>query len=861
MPDSSRTTLGDIEDIDSGELKDQLKRWIEEEGIEANIQLQMKKNLIDKMSRTTLGMWATRWGPKFVSQLSLWNTSAIVYVSLHTGRKIALKLQTQHGIVLSPLVLVLNTLVAEFLYTQNCHFSLSIFTNEIPFKNTLPDFTRSPKFRLDRSELSEIFEALGIDHYAGLMAKYEKLGSHHNSQSLLYIVFKSILSSVKAQEAKLRRLQRVERQKTNARTLLKRFEIKKLHCNVEKLLHRVKLVGKGIAQLEESHRNVAADATKPTGILPVANGVAASSKRQEETLSLQMCSENVSRLVVRLESCTKMFEQLLSSLNVGSKHDAQATKSAEASTGAPCSCRESKKTYTDFLQELKSTEHGKRYVAKLQKQVMKLLDQEKKQVQERYAKKVQVLEREHKDMVEKILSRPSQQESISPKQQGTTAHVDTNSEDVSHHFMKKIDEKLDQLHQHERNVDSKLVMLRSDLQRHEQHQSRYFESLKAAKTREGKLQVLQNVERELLATFEDETNAIIQNAKTTIEQLEKESDKINHSFQQYLQKQREDKRRLIEEKVQIWTKYNDEKLELNQRELLNGRLCEKDPPLDRPVSAATVTDGQIPVQHADKPTSAASTFRSSHFENPFKSFDPLRYLRQSRPIEHRMVDIAIGTTADTGQQTSCEDRQAEDATPVHVEQRPRANESIGLGETLAKDTRNLRQSIEENLQKLDEMSRIVAKSDTSSSKPNGSKRTYDIQRPAQLMPTVEPSSNRSLDDCSSLEMGLSEGEVVQLHVPPEQERNPQRRSSSPKLDTTRDILDYTTQNILNECAAEKPQLNGKTRPVMSINVASLSDLSISTISQLSCEKSQSLDGELDRISTGIRSHDSEGSWS
>ncbi|XP_050090270.1 uncharacterized protein LOC126574244 [Anopheles aquasalis] len=833
MPDSSRTTLGEIEDIDSGELKDQLKRWIEEEGIEANIQLQMKKNLIDKMSRTTL------------------------------GRKIALKLQTQHGIVLSPLVLVLNTLVAEFLYTQNCHFSLSIFTNEIPFKNTLPDFTRSPKFRLDRTELGEIFEALGIDHYGGLMAKYEKQGSHHNSQSLLYIVFKSILSSVKAQEVKLRRLQRVERQKTNARTLLKRFEIKKLHCNVEKLLHRVKLVGKGIAQLEQSHRNGAADPSNPTGIPSAPNGGATTSKREEETLSLQMCSENVSRLVVRLESCTKMFEQLLSSLRVGSKHDAPAAKSAETAAAAPCSCRESKKSYTDFLQELKSTEHGKRYVAKLQKQVMKLLDKEKKQVQERYSKKLQVLEREHKDTVEKILSRPSQQESISPKRQDTRTQVETNSEDVSHHFMKKIDEKLDQLHQHERNVDSKLVMLRSDLQRHEQHQSRYFESMKAAKTREGKLQVLQNVERELLATFEDETNAIIQNAKTTIEQLEKESDKINHSFQRYLQKQREDKRRLIEEKVQIWTKYNDEKLELNQRELLNGMACEEDPPLERPVSAVTETDGQIPVQQdADKPTSAASTVRSAHFENPFKSFDPLRYLRQSRPIEHRMVDIAIGTTVDTGQQTSCEDRQSEDAIPVHNEPPPGvscATGSICLSEALAKDTRNLRQSIEENLQKLDEMSRIVAKSDTSSSKPNGSKRTYDIQRPAHPMPTVEPHSNRSLDDCSSIEMGLSEGEVVQLQGPPEQD-NLRRRSSSPKLDTTRDILDYTTQNILNECAAERPQLNGKARQPIPVNAVSLSDLSISTISQLSCEKSQSLDGELDRISTGVRSHDSEVSW-
>ena len=54
MPDSSRT-LGDIDEIDSADLRTQLRNWIEEEGIETNIQLQMKKNLIEKMSRTALG--------------------------------------------------------------------------------------------------------------------------------------------------------------------------------------------------------------------------------------------------------------------------------------------------------------------------------------------------------------------------------------------------------------------------------------------------------------------------------------------------------------------------------------------------------------------------------------------------------------------------------------------------------------------------------------------------------------------------------------------------------------------------------------------------------------------------------------
>uniref|UniRef100_A0A182JK82 LisH domain-containing protein n=1 Tax=Anopheles atroparvus TaxID=41427 RepID=A0A182JK82_ANOAO len=629
MPDSSRT-LGDIEDIDSAELKIQLKKWIEEEGIETNIQLQMKRNLIEKMSRTTL------------------------------GKKIAIKLQTQQGIVLSPLVLVLNTLVAEFLYTQNCHFSLSIFTNEVPFKNTLPDFTRSPKFRLNRTELGEIFEALGIKHHEGLVEKYEKFGTEQGS-SLLYIVFKSILTSVQVQERKLRQLrQRADSRATNARTLVKQLEVKKLQRNVEKLLHRLKTVGKAIAHLDASQQQL--QQNPPAG---ASVSVAHNQESQEEAPSLRMCSENVSRLVERLESCTKMFEQLVEALQQQRNEDGRTRKATAnhendgdaSETNRP---QREKKTYTEFLHELKSTDHGKKYVAKLQKQVSKLLAKEKSQMEAKYDKRVQQLEQEYKEkMGTPILCPTVAEPAVLPdSRRHRSPPTEMHAREVeSQHFMRKIDEKLDELYKQERNVDSKLAILRSDLQRQEQRQSSYFESLKAAKTKESKLQVLHSVERELMATFEDETNAIIQNAKQTIEQLERESDKINHSFQRYLQKQREDKRKLIDEKVQIWTRYNDEKLELNQKELLysvpDEANIEQQGPIPAPNAMPQVT---VPIRLADD---------GARFENPFRSFDPLKYLRHARPIEKYMVDVAIATSSDIAQQTSPDDSPAVEVNVIN----------------------------------------------------------------------------------------------------------------------------------------------------------------------------------------------------
>lgn len=66
--------------------------------------------------------------------------------------------------VLSPMVLVINTLVAEFLYAQNCHFSLSVFSSEVPYKNVLPDFEKVSKFRFDPMELDEIMKVSRREH-------------------------------------------------------------------------------------------------------------------------------------------------------------------------------------------------------------------------------------------------------------------------------------------------------------------------------------------------------------------------------------------------------------------------------------------------------------------------------------------------------------------------------------------------------------------------------------------------------------------------------------------------------------------------------------------------------------------------
>ncbi|XP_065081722.1 centriole and centriolar satellite protein OFD1 [Ochlerotatus camptorhynchus] len=811
----------DPDNITHSEFRAEIKNWIEEQGIHTNLQLQMKKDLIDQISRTAM------------------------------GRKISLKMQTHQGIVLSPLVLVLNTLVAEFLYTQNCHFSLSVFSSEVPFKNTLPDFTKSKHFRLSRIELKEIFEALGVDHYSGLVEKYEAKTTKEGGKSLLYIIFKSMLASVRTYEDKFKRLKNEEAERETTKTMLDGLAMDKLHKNIEKLLQRMKLVEKSIGRVEELHRE---DGHRG---------------KEEETNSLKVCTESVSRMVSRLEVYSKTLEDLIVKLQIQAQTDNAVEEEKVPEQAKPVQVEQ--KSYTDFLNELKTTEPGRKYVAKLQKQVLKLMDKEKALIEAKYEKKLHEAELEYKSKLEGVLSERIREMSVPREIQRSPKLTKRESEsEESVHFMKKIDEKLNQLYQHERNVDEKLVTLKNDLQKHEMKQSKYFQSLKTAETKEKKLLVLQDVERQLLATFEDETQAIIQNAKTTIEHLESESDKINRSFQQYLQKQREDKRRLNDEKVQIWQKYNDEKLELNQRELMgiNGHR-----------SQAVVTMKQTYQPHHEEIPEMGD------FENPFKNFDPHKYLRQPKvcnivldsPREHNVVDVAVNTTVEPASlkpsltearksvspnvhllESARLDRETSKPVDQEIDPKPSTVESTAshnlnvnllekeqadskLSELLAKDTLNLKRSIEENLQKLDQMSKTYTKSTSSSEQER--QRTYNVK------PT-----EKSLDDLSSgAELGISDGESSVGSLG--------KRGDRVDLNSTKELLEYARKNFSIgetneglEAKKDSPELG---------SLGSLSDLDVSGDSKSNAGKGVELEDSvhdiLEDISTGKRSL-SDNSW-
>ncbi|KAG4065274.1 hypothetical protein HA402_012716 [Bradysia odoriphaga] len=125
---AARVDLNEIKNIPENEFKQNLIEWVEQQDISKELQSKLRSDLITNFGKTAL------------------------------GRQIAVQYQQSQRMVLSSMVLVLNTLVAEFLYNQNCHFSLSVFSSEVPYKNVLPDFEKTRKFRFDSAELDDIMK-------------------------------------------------------------------------------------------------------------------------------------------------------------------------------------------------------------------------------------------------------------------------------------------------------------------------------------------------------------------------------------------------------------------------------------------------------------------------------------------------------------------------------------------------------------------------------------------------------------------------------------------------------------------------------------------------------------------------------
>ncbi|XP_043072188.1 uncharacterized protein LOC6564774 isoform X2 [Drosophila grimshawi] len=168
-----RLQLEHLAQLSEPDFERQFRKWMSEEGIENQMHSQLRVELINRFNSTSLG--------KLLNRASA--------TAAQMGRQ-------SNCLLPSPIMLALHTLVAEFLYEQNCHYTLSVFCSEMPHHHTLPKFQGRTEFRFNREELQQLLTALMGKKAAEQTSKGEtvqQLYSEQPQQSLLLIVLKALL--------------------------------------------------------------------------------------------------------------------------------------------------------------------------------------------------------------------------------------------------------------------------------------------------------------------------------------------------------------------------------------------------------------------------------------------------------------------------------------------------------------------------------------------------------------------------------------------------------------------------------------------------------------------------------------------
>lgn len=401
-----RINLEEIVDISEDEFKKQISAWIDERGISRKLQSKLRADLFEQFNRTKL------------------------------GRQMSEQHQQAHRIVLSPLILVLNTLVAEFLYAEDCHFTLSVFANEVPYKNTLPDFESTPPkqlFRFSESELNDIFEAIGISTQNEQIVRdfYVKLGSGGQevlNKSLLFCIVKILITQIDSgrSEKPVRKPEnktktsktKAKANKSNAvvgssssqqtlnsslhsnpkhtshdssRPKYERFNIssryfKYLNRYLEILSDRVNDMSKSLAEKhsgKRTHRSTVDSSTQEESIRKdlrkIVENINKFTKSQHKSKRFQDVLNSIERLSVSVEKCGGKLEDLLKMVNIQTTNGS-TEKTSNGNKSDPFSNMD----YGSWLRELKTSENGKKFIDRLEVSLQKTMEKERESLEKLY---------------------------------------------------------------------------------------------------------------------------------------------------------------------------------------------------------------------------------------------------------------------------------------------------------------------------------------------------------------------------------------------------------------------------------------------------------------------------------------------
>lgn len=256
-----------------------------------------------------------------------------------------------HHIVPPTSILSLNAMVAEFLYTQNCQFTLSVFATEVPFPSALPDFESNQnahpyRFRLD--QLQDLLRSFALSQQTekDVQSRYLKPTNDHINTSLLF----SLLATLCPPEPKERRMSSKSTQcQSSSRRNSKRKKSSKSMRQIQIVLQHLK---ESIARITESMDH-----------FPLAESL---NFAKHDLLKLQRKSQRLSDhksthlISETMQSLCKELEKVIDRVQSKSCDDKSIPTGFVAQIPDESSMR-----YTDWVHAIRNSTHGKRFLQHL----------------------------------------------------------------------------------------------------------------------------------------------------------------------------------------------------------------------------------------------------------------------------------------------------------------------------------------------------------------------------------------------------------------------------------------------------------------------------------------------------------------
>lgn len=347
-----------IGQLSQAEFKEQIQQWMEQQ--EGKMHAKLRKDLIESFSRTNL------------------------------GRTLSAELQQKQGIVLSPLVLVLNTLVSEFLFSQNYHYTLCVFSSEVVFPHTLPDFSQPDNFRFSHDDLQEVLQALGLTP-ASKTLKDSILSCYDNdtSRSLLFAIIKCVIDEVKVERENCNKEVQVGRQRLNRDSFTDDQLPNESDCELIANVKNLSSLNRTIEKLSKSVKNMADHFEQVETSRRVAKSHQSTPQHRGAAKTVEPEDVHYANLMRHVQ----VISQKLDKYCVNFNNLEQKLNGARRSSGTEENDGRDTRSYKEWLRHMKESKHGKHFMEKLQRSLSRMWSEEKQKLRDIYDAEFQTVKK------------------------------------------------------------------------------------------------------------------------------------------------------------------------------------------------------------------------------------------------------------------------------------------------------------------------------------------------------------------------------------------------------------------------------------------------------------------------------------